>query len=346
MNNTLRLIFWELTTSCNLKCKHCRAEAQLESKDGELSTQEIIKHFHQIRKFSDPIMILTGGEPLSRPDFFEIATECSKIFSRVALATNGTLINDIIVKQIKKSGIQRVSISIDGATYKKHDDFRGQKGSFKAAINGAKNLVNNKISLQINSTITKSNVDELDELLDLALELNADAFHAFILVPVGCGVEISDEQRLEPDKLEDTLKWLLKKSIEYKDKIHIKATCAPQYYRLLHDYQKSLPPTELAPKNGMSAMTKGCLAGTSVCFISSQGFVQPCGYLPIHTGNITKNSLEDIWKTSEVFKNLRNPQKLKGKCNSCGYRIICQGCRARAYAETNDYLEEDSSCII
>ncbi len=345
MKNDLRLIFWELTSSCNLKCKHCRAEAQEGFIKGELSTKEIIDNFHQIRKFADPIMILTGGEPLARNDFFEIAKECSEIFTRVALASNGTLINDTIAKQIKEVGIQRVSISLDGANSASHDEFRGQIGSFDNAINGANNLTANKISLQINSTITKSNVDDLDKLLNLALELGADAFHAFILVPVGCGIEISDDQRLSPEKLEESLKWLLEKSIEYKDKIHIKATCAPQYYRLLHDSKKQNKSKETETHHGMAAMTRGCLAGSSVCFISSKGFVQPCGYLPLQTGNILNSPLEDIWKNSEVFQNLRNPQTLKGKCNSCGYRKICQGCRARAYAETKDYLSEDPDCI-
>ncbi len=346
MKNDLRLIFWELTSSCNLKCKHCRAEAQEGFIEGELSTKEIIDNFHQIRKFADPIMILTGGEPLARNDFFEIANECSKIFTRVALASNGTLINDEIAKKIKDVNIQRVSISIDGATSAKHDDFRGQIGSFNDAINGAKTLMKNEISLQINSTITKLNVDELEQLLNLALELGADAFHAFILVPVGCGIEISEDQRLSADKLEKTLKWLLEKSVEYKNKIHIKATCAPQYYRLLHERKKkeNLIDKSKENSNGMAAMTRGCLAGSSVCFISSKGDVQPCGYLPIKTGNILDSTLEQIWGDSEVFQNLRSPQTLKGKCNPCAYRKICQGCRARAYAETQDYLSEDPDC--
>ncbi len=344
MKNDLRLIFWELTSSCNLKCKHCRADAQEGFVEEELSTKEIIDNFHQIRKFADPIMILTGGEPLARKDFFEIANECSKIFTRVALASNGTLINDKIVKKIKDVNIQRVSISIDGATSAIHDDFRGQIGSFNDAINGAKTLIKNDISLQINSTITKSNVNELEQLLNLALELGADAFHAFILVPVGCGIEISEDQRLSPEKLEMTLKWLLEKSIEYKNRIHIKATCAPQYYRLLHESKKKNDHKEVSGHNGMASMTRGCLAGSSVSFISSKGDVQPCGYLPIKTGNILDSSLEYIWKDSKVFQNLRTPQTLKGKCNPCAYRKICQGCRARAYAETQDYLSEDPDC--
>ncbi len=349
MNNDLRLVFWELTAACNLKCKHCRAEATESFVKGELTTEQIISVARDIRKFADPIMILTGGEPLVRKDFFEIARECTSIFSRVALATNGTLINNSLSEKIKDTGIQRVSISIDGSNKLTHDEFRGEKGSFDAAINGAKAITQSELSLQINTTITKSNVDELEDILKLALKLKADAFHVFILVPVGCGVEISDDQRLNPEKLEETLKWLLDKFIQYKDTIHIKATCAPQYYRLLHsamkNHKQDLQPNKKGHPHGMSAITRGCLAGSSVCFISRKGDVQPCGYLPLKVGNVLDNKLEEIWNESEVFNNLRTPQSLKGKCKPCEYRKICQGCRARAYAETKDYLSEDPDCL-
>ncbi len=349
MNNDLRLIFWELTSACNLKCKHCRAEATASVVEGELSTQEIIDVARNIRKFADPIMILTGGEPLVRKNFFEIASECTSMFTRVALATNGTLINDKIAKKIKDVGIKRVSISLDGLNNITHDEFRGEVGSFENAINGANALTKIDVSLQINTTITKSNVDELEDILNLALKLKADAFHVFILVPVGCGIEISESQRLDAKKLENTLKWLLDKFIQYKDKIHIKATCAPQYYRLLHSAMKNKKETKSTHStghpSGMSAMTRGCLAGSAVCFISRKGDVQPCGYLPLKVGNVLENDLEYIWNNSDIFKNLRNPQTLEGKCNPCEYRKICQGCRARAYAETTNYLSEDPDCL-
>lgn len=362
MNSDVRLIFWELTAACNLKCKHCRAEAQECKIAGELTTEQIINTARSIREYADPIMILTGGEPLVRKDFFEIAAECNSLFSRVALATNGTVVDEPTAKKIKAVGIQRVSISLDGSTAEVHDEFRGQRGSFDNAIKGGKLIQQQEISLQINTTVTRSNYDDLENILQLALDMEVDAFHVFILVPVGCGVEIADDQRIDPDKLENALKWLFEKSMELKDKIHIKATCAPQYYRLMHQMSKEagVKPSSGHPggkppatsdhvghghSNGMSAMTRGCLAGSAVCFISRIGDVQPCGYLPVKVGNILESDFKDIWENSEVFNNLRDVKTLEGKCGACGYRKLCQGCRARAYAETGNYLSEDPDCI-
>jgi heme b synthase len=342
--NALRLVFWELTARCNLKCVHCRAEAQDEVVEGELTTEEVLKVGTDIRKIADPIMILTGGEPLIRPDIFEIAETFSKQFSRVALATNGTLVDDSIAKKIVSSGIQRVAISLDGAKAATHDSFRGLPGSFDDALRGIAKLKQAGVSLQINTTMTRHNENEIEDLLNLAIERGADAFHIFMLVPVGCGAEISDDQRLSPDTFEQALRWLFDKSLEYKDRIHIKATCAPQYYRIMRQISKERGIALPGQGHGMQTVTRGCLAGESVCFVSRTGDVQPCGYLPVLAGNVKKQEFGDIWKDSDVFADLRNPSLLKGKCGACGYRTVCEGCRARAYAQTGDYLDEEPDC--
>ena len=361
MKDDLRLVFWELTAKCNLKCCHCRAEAQDDVVAGELSTAQILEVARSIRKTGDPIMILTGGEPLVRKDFFEIARECVGMFSRVALATNGTLVDDAMARRIADVGIKRVSVSLDGATAATHDKFRGVPGSFEATLRGYDAMARAGLSLQVNATVARHNIDEVEALLDMLLERKADAFHVFSLVPVGCGAEITDDIRLAPAQLEKFLRWLFEKSIELKDRIHIKATCAPQYYRIMREVsrEKGLPPPgghghpgHVQPgqghpgnANGMAAMTRGCLAGSAVCFISRTGDVQPCGYLDLQVGNVLKKSFGEIWRDSEVFNALRDPDKLKGKCGACGYRVICEGCRARAYAATEDYLSEDPDCF-
>jgi radical SAM protein with 4Fe4S-binding SPASM domain len=358
MDPELRLVFWELTARCNLKCQHCRAEAQDHFAPGELSTAEVLKVARDIRAGADPILVLTGGEPLVRRDIFEITRGCSSLFSRVAMATNGTLVDDTIAGQIVAAGVQRVSISLDGSTPETHDAFRGMQGSFVAALRGFEALKRAGASLQINVTVTRHNEHQIEELLRLALSQGADAFHVFMLVPVGCGAEISEDKRLGPERFEEVLRWLAGRATELRERLQIKATCAPQYYRIVHEMmrQQGGPPPSSPAGHGhggqaargghgtMHAFTRGCLAGSAVCFVSRTGDVQPCGYLPLVVGNVRERPLGEIWQNSEVFAALRDPSRLSGKCGACGYRKLCQGCRARAHTMLGDYLAEEPDC--
>ena len=354
MKDELRLVFWELTARCNLKCCHCRAEATDDFVAGELTTAQILSVARDIRAAGDPIMILTGGEPLVRKDFFDIAAACVGLFSRVALATNGTLVDDAIARRIVSTGIQRVSVSLDGAKAETHDAFRGVPGSFEATVRGYDAMARAGVSLQVNATVARNNLDEVGDLLNFLLERKAAAFHVFALVPVGCGAQISEDARLSSEQMETFLRWLFEKSIELRDRIHIKATCAPQYYRIMREVsrEKGLPMPGSGhgaghgqgAGQGMQAVTRGCLAGSAVCFLSRTGDVQPCGYLPVCVGNVLQKPFGEIWQNSTVFSALRDPGQLKGKCGSCGYRVVCEGCRARAYASTSDYMSEDPDC--
>lgn len=340
----LRLVFWELTARCNLACRHCRAEASEEAEAGELTTAELVRAATDIRAAGDPILVLTGGEPLLRPDFFTVAETCVERFSRVALASNGTLVDEGLARRIVETGIQRVSVSLDGADARTHDQFRGQTGSFDAALRGYEALRRAGMSMQINATLTRHNESQLADLLELALRLKADAFHLFMLVPVGCGAEIEVAQRLGAARSERALHWLFERSIELRGRLHIKATCAPQYYRIMHEERRRRGMAAPPGGQGMEAVTRGCLAGSSVCFVSRTGDVQPCGYLPLPVGNLRQAAFADIWRESEVFQALRDPARLHGTCGACGYRSLCQGCRARAFAETGDYLAADPDC--
>lgn len=340
----LRLVFWELTARCNLTCKHCRAEAQDHAVKGELSTAEVMQVARDIRDVADPIMILTGGEPLVRPDIFDIAKYCCGIFTRVAMATNGTLVDDAVAKKIAGCGIQRVSLSLDGATAATHDDFRGLPGSFAATLRGFDALRRAGVSVQVNVTVSRCNAAELGDILKLARDRGADAFHVFVLVPVGCGAELDETVRLPPAEMEGILRWLFDKSLELRGQMHIKATCAPQYYRIMREVSRERGIKMESSGHGMQAMTRGCLAGSAVCFISRTGDVQPCGYLPLCVGNVRKTKFGDIWKDSKEFQALRDPARLKGKCHGCGYRRVCAGCRARSFADTADFLGEDPDC--
>lgn len=337
----LRMIAWEVTRSCNLSCVHCRASAEKGSYENEFSTGECLSLIDDIVSFSSPIVILTGGEPLLREDIFEIAGYGKKRGLRMVMAVNGTLVNDSNANKMVESGIARISISIDGATPESHDQFRQVEGAFQGAMNGIKYAKKVGMEFQINSTITQDNLDQIEDILNLAIKLGAIAHHIFLLVPTGRGKNLKDKG-LSADDYEKTLEWFY----HQRDKVplQLKATCAPHYYRILRQEAKKEGKTVTPRTYGLDAMTRGCLGGTSFCFISHIGEVQPCGYLELNCGNVREKSLENIWKNSRIFKELRDVSNLKGKCGACEFRRVCGGCRARAYEVSGDFLAEEPLC--
>ena len=392
-----RLIFWEVTKGCNLRCVHCRATATELSSLNDLPTIKALNIIKHVSQSSLPIIVLSGGEPLFRSDIYELASYARNCGLRVALATNGTLVSKEVAHKIVDAGVRRVSISLDGADAATHDAFRGIPGAFDQALRGLRNLKELGMSVQINMTIARHNAQQLPAVLDMARQLGADALHTFLLVPVGCGVGIAEEQMVPADEYERILNWFYDRAQE--GGIELKATCAPHYYRVVHQRRaaerraasyadsahsgngRQIGPTEITmpgtmgiglhpsptplPVNearpegraimhghtgaghpdSMQAMTKGCLAGTGVAFISYQGEVFPCGYLPALAGNLNEQSWEEIWENSAVFQQLRDTGNLKGKCGYCEFRNVCMGCRARAFAATGDYLDEEPFCV-
>jgi heme b synthase len=354
-----RLVFWETTAGCNLRCIHCRridVADQLVPED--LTFAESRALIDQIVAFSSPILVLSGGEPLMRPDIFAIARYAAERGLRVALATNGTLIDERTADRIVDAGVRRVAVSLDGATAATHDAFRALAGSFDQAVRGIRRLRARGMSVQINTTVARHNIEELPEVLELARSLGADALHIFLLVPVGCGVEIADEQMIAPQDYERVLQWFYERDRE--GLIELKATCAPHYFRIVRQRlaaeKRDLPPSHARQQAagrtgshghpaGLHAMTKGCLAGTGVCFVSHKGEVFPCGYLPLRAGSVREEPLQAIWEGSEVFQTLRDPDRLEGKCGLCEFKRICGGCRARAYGMTGNYLGEEPFCV-
>ncbi|OAG27336.1 heme b synthase [Thermodesulfatator autotrophicus] len=339
-----RLVAWELTRHCNLDCVHCRAAASRGPYPNELTTDECFRILKEIKEVGSPIIILTGGEPLLRKDIFEIAEETSRLGFRPVMATNGTLITPEIAQKMKETGIARVSISLDGATAESHDNFRKVKGAFDGALKGIAILKEVGLPFQINTTITEVNVEEVPAILDLALKLGAVAHHIFLLVPVGRGKEMA-EQALTAEKYEKVLHWFYDQRKKVPEGFHLKATCAPHYYRILRQRAKEEGQSVTFETFGLDAVTRGCLAGTGFCFISHQGVVQPCGYLELNCGELRKQTFPEVWWNSKVFKNLRNFKAYKGKCGRCEYVRVCGGCRARAYEATGDYLAEEPLCL-
>ena len=394
-----RLVFWETTKGCNLRCVHCRATATELSSPTDLSTAQSLKVINQIAAMAKPILVLSGGEPLFRADIFHLARYATEKGLLVALATNGTLVTKEVARMICDSGVKRVAISLDGADSSTHDSFRGISGAFDAAVQGLRNLQELGMSTQINMTIARHNARQLPQVLALARNLGADALHTFLLVPVGCGVNIAADQMVPPAEYEEMLNWFYDQS--KVGGIELKATCAPHYYRVLRQRRAEEQPSALAaaaaaeaqhaaangdhaahghPSHGghpshigptdmtmpgstgialtpnladhkpahtaaMSATTKGCLAGSAVCFISHQGEVYPCGYLPVLAGDLRKTPFAEIWRDAPVFNTLRDTSNLEGKCGYCEFKNVCMGCRARAFAATGNYLSEEPFCV-
>jgi heme b synthase len=337
----LRLLAWETTRRCNLACLHCRAAAGSGPYPDELTTAEGQKLLDDLATMGQVVVILTGGEPLLREDIFDLAAHGAGRGHRMVMAVNGTLLTPAVATRLKDAGIQRVSISIDGASAASHDRFRGVAGAYDGALAGIAACRQAGLPFQINTTVTRANKNELPSIQALALELEAAAHHVFVLVPTGRG-ELIREELLSPEEYEATLGWLLDRQKE--GRLFIKPTCAPQFYRLWRQDAAARGEKITAAAHGMEAMTKGCLGGQGFAFVSYRGEVQPCGYLELVAGNIRETPFPEIWAQSELFQQLRRVDDYHGKCRVCQYRKVCGGCRARAFALTGDVLGDDPIC--
>ncbi len=342
IDNKPRMIAWEVTRSCNLNCVHCRAASSLGPYSGELSTEKCLKLIDEIAAVSSPVIILTGGEPLLRPDIFEIAAYGTNKGLRMVMATNGTLVTPAVVKKMLESGIKRVSISIDGKDAHSHDAFRQQKGAFDGAMAGIETLKAAGMEFQINTTITTNNLNQIKDIFNLTKDIGAAAHHIFLLVPTGRGKDLAGQEITAAD-YEETLKWFHLESL--KCEIQLKATCAPHYFRIMRQNKPKGEKTAKKTGGHFHESTRGCLGGITFCFISHVGQVQPCGYLELDCGNVKKKSFANIWENSKVFHNLRDFSKYEGKCGRCEFIKVCGGCRARAYEATGNYLAEEPLCL-
>ena len=344
MEFTPKWIAWEITRRCNLKCIHCRSSSELEvSAHPDFPKEEAFRIIDDITGYAKPVVVLSGGEPLLRKDVFEIAEYGTGKGLRMCLATNGTLVTDEICGKIRDSGIRMVSLSLDGSVESVHDDFRSQKGAFAGTINAARLFKKYGIEFLINSSFTKRNQEEIPKIYKLAKELGATAWYLFMIVPTGRGEEIMNELISEED-YEKILEWHYRMEKQEKDLL-VRPTCAPHYYRIV--LQKSKEENDQFQRRTLKFSTggsKGCLAGQLIALIDVDGNVLPCSYFPKPAGNIRTQSFRDIWENSELFKELRNFKKYKGKCGACEFVNVCGGCRARAYAVRGDYLEAEPFC--
>ncbi len=314
---------WNVTLECNMKCSHCYINATENKLENELTTEEGKVFMDQLCKVSRPLLILSGGEPLLRKDIFKLIEYGTDKGLKMGLGSNGYLIDDTVAKQLKDAGIATVSISLDSNIPAQHDDFRGVKGAFEKAVNACKALRKNDVLVQVNATLTHNNYDQIDDIMYLAEEIGVENFHLFFLVPTGRGKKLTD---ISPQKYEDMITNTFAKVAKHK--LNVRPSCAPQFMRIAKGMGLD-----------MRQWIRGCIAGLYYCRIYPNGDVTPCPYLPIKLGNIREKSFKEIWFNSEVFTALRDSNTLKGKCGACEFRIVCGGCRARAYGLSSDFID-------
>jgi radical SAM protein with 4Fe4S-binding SPASM domain len=338
-----------------LACLHCRAEAQHEAHPDQLSTTEGKALLADIASMGGPtVVILTGGEPLTRSDIYELAEYgTAQGLHMVVSPDDGRLLTPQTVRALKTAGIKRVSFSLHYPTAEENDRFARLPGAFAAALQGLANLREAGLPFQIHTTVMKSNVHQLPALYELICEQNPATWDLFFLVPTGRGGSLQSEV-MPHQEYEAALNWLF--DLQSISPISIKQTCAPHFRRIEKERIRvaGCDPREVSG-NGVpfkagdysrrhSAMSRGCMCGNGFVFISHTGEIQGCGYLPLSVGNVRENCLSETYASAGLFQDLRDPDALKGKCGRCEYRVLCGGCRARAYAALKDPLAEEPYC--
>ena len=340
------LVVWDWTHACNLKCKHCYIKAD-KKLDNELTTEEAKKLIDELEECGVVALSFAGGEPLIRPDFFEVATYAKQKGFHISLATNGTLITQKVANELKRIGIDYIEISLDGAKSETHDSFRGIRGVFKRTDQGIRNCVKSGLYTSIATTVTKSNFEEIPEIYELAKRTRAKFLIFFNFIPSGRGKDIINLD-ISPEQREKLLNFIYEKMVSGSTP-QVMCT-APQLGRICMRNGMSIPThfftKEIIGKySELSEFIGGCGAGRLYCSIEPNGDVQPCVFMPIKIGNIKEKPLREIWHNSEVLKKLRDRSRLKANCGSCEYKFVCGGCRSRAFAYFDDILAPDPGCI-
>ncbi|MFC3040592.1 TIGR04053 family radical SAM/SPASM domain-containing protein [Virgibacillus xinjiangensis] len=351
------IVIWELTRACQLKCLHCRAEAQYHRHPLELDFEEGKKLIDDIYEMDNPMLVFTGGDPLERPDVFDIAEYAVQKGVRVSMTPSATPnVTKEAMKKAKDVGLSRWAFSIDGHCAEVHDHFRGTNGSFDLTMNAIEYLHELDMPLQINTVISKYNYEYLDEMAKMVGDLGCVLWSVFFLVPTGRGKE---EDMISPAEHERVFRWLYK--LSKKVPFDIKTTAGQHYRRVVIQnkmrehkgmsdqehifYEDALMNGKTGQIDGLGRAPKGVNDGNGFVFISHTGDVYPSGLLPVKAGNVRMTPLADIYRHSEVFQNLRNPDKYKGKCGVCEFRHVCGGSRSRAYNATGDYMESEPYCV-
>lgn len=326
-----RLVSWNLTRRCNLRCAHCYLDAGTRSStEGELTSAEGRRFIDALADLSPGAMLIfSGGEPMMRSDLGDLIAHAAQRGLLPVLGTNGVLLTDERARELADRGLAGVGLSLDSLTPKLHDDFRGMPGAWRRTVAAVEACLQHELPVQIHTSATAENYEEIPGLIRFASYLRAVAFNLFFLVCTGRGEKMTD---ITPSQYESALKYLAEAQVEYEGRLMIRARCAPHFLRLLH-----------VRNEGIAATTAGCMAGREYFRVTPEGTVTPCPYMPLTVGDLHVSSLADIWETAPVFQQLRRPE-LGGRCGECEFGELCGGCRARALAVSGDLMAEDPWC--
>lgn len=330
------IISWNLTRRCNLNCAHCYLDADFRcgTRADELTTRECIEVVEQIAEVNPgALLILTGGEPLLRRDVFGIAEHASRRGLLVTIGTNGTPLTPGLVRRLAAAGVRGVSISLHAPRAGTHDAFTGVAGSWGAAVRGAQTLREAHIPFIIQTSVMPWNCEEVPAMADLACRLGARVFNLYFLICTGRGERVTD---LSTAQRETMLVRLYELQKAFEGRMGVRARCAPQYQRVVSQAEPQSP--------HLLAFTGGCPAATHYCRITPTGDLTPCPYLPLAVGNLRRERFAHLWPAAPLLRELRDRSRLRGRCGRCEFQVVCGGCRARAYAEGQDYLAEDPGC--
>jgi len=336
-------IAWELTRACAYSCAHCRADAQPKRDPRELDTAEAKRLIDMLVGFGTrPILVFTGGDPLMRRDLFELARYADERGLRVSLTPTATALpTRERMREARAAGIRRVAFSLDAADPAVHDRFRGFGGSFTRTLAGMRNAFAEDLPIQINTTVCAHNVDQLKQFVPLLEQWGIVQWSVFFLVPVGRGSQLT---MLTAEQHEEVLGWLC--GIADSAPFDVKATAAPQYRRIVRQRSRRGAGAGFHFPDGLNrpGHGKGVNDGRGFMFISHIGEVMPSGFLPLSVGNVREHDPVALYRDAPLFRELRDPGALGGKCGRCEFREVCGGSRARAFAVTGDHLAADPSC--
>jgi radical SAM protein len=332
------VLVWEVTQACDLACDHCRADAQPARHPDELTTAEGKQLLDDARSFGDgQLVVLSGGDPLARPDVLELVEYGTDRGLRMTLTPSGTAsLTPETVADLADAGIRRLALSLDGASAAAHDDFRGEAGSFEQTIAAARAARDAGLPVQINTTVCAATAGELSELRDLVADLGAVLWSVFFLVPVGRGRVLDP---VAPGRADEIMRWL--SAVAEESRFGIKTTEAPQYRRVA--IQRRRDASDASEEDDIGRRL-GITAGDGFAFVSHTGELYPSGFLPESAGSVRDRDLVAMYRDSDLFQSLRDPDGFRGKCGACEFRHVCGGSRSRAYAHTGDPLASDPLC--
>ncbi len=344
---------WEITRSCALSCVHCRAEAQPKRDPREFTTEEAFGVLDQVVELGKPILVVTGGDPMMRRDVFEILEGAVARGLKVGFSPSATrLVTRAAIERVRDTGVDMVHISLDGSCPEVHDAFRRVDGAFQRSMEIVHDVRDVGLPLQIGTTVSRHNVDDLPRIAEVVKRINATVWNVFFLVPTGRGQR---DAMLTPEEHERVLNWLadLSETVPFR----VRTTAAQHYRRVLIQRMRAraaagerpqafeLTGAGYAFREGKAPTEKGVNDGKGFCFISHVGDVYPSGFLQECAGNIRTTPLTDLYRNSPLFRSLRDPSLLKGKCGRCEFKDVCGGSRARAWAMTGDRLAEEPCCV-